>query len=232
MNIPSVTPTDLFDELLHDCHSVLPEVLSYDECVALRLLFSRDELFRSTVNMATLRYGEGIYRYFTYPLPSLIEELRQAFYRQLAPVANAWSQAAGLKTTYPTNLHEFLETCRGAGQAKPTPLLLWYQEGGANALHQDNYGKVAFPLQVMVMLSEPGCDFTGGPFILREELARGRDQRKIEVHPGIGDAVVFPNRWRPDPSLPPSDRPVVKHGVETVTSGDRMTLGLIFHDAS
>lgn len=231
MNKPTLTSSAIANGLERDGFALLSDVLSENECVDLANLFESDSLFRSTVNLVRHQFGVGTYRYFAYPLPSLIEELRQVFYDLLQPIASRWAAEIGLKTTYPPTLAEFLAMCRNAGQTQPTPLLLSYTEGGRNELHQDNYGKVAFPLQVLLQLTSPGVDFTGGEFLLREERSHARDIRTVRINPSQGDVVVFPNRWRPDPATGTHRRPVVKHGVSDVTSGFRKTLGIIFHDA-
>jgi uncharacterized protein len=181
--------------------------------------------------MERLGYGRGVYRYFGYPLPPLVAELRERVYAQLAPVANAWAEALGEAARYPATLAEFLARCHAAGQARPTPLLLRYRAGDHNALHQDRYGEVAFPLQATVLLDRPGPDFAGGEFVLVEQ--RPRKQSLAHVVPlQAGDAVVFPNATRPVRGTRGVFRTTFRHGVAEVRRGERIALGLIFHDAT
>lgn len=205
-------------------------VLSPAECAALRDSYADDALFRSRVVMARHGYGRGEYRYFAYPLPTVVAELRAALYPPLAALANRWNEAMGLDIRFPSQHAEFLERCHAAGQTRPTPLLLQYEEGDYNCLHQDLYGEHVFPLQVAFLLSDPQRDFTGGEFVLTEQ--RPRMQSRVEVVPlGQGDGVIFPVRHRPVTGTRGSYRVNLKHGVSRVRSGHRHTLGIIFHDA-
>ena len=172
-------------------------------------------------------YGRGVYRYFGYPLPAVVQSLRERLYAALVPVANQWSERLGSKVRYPPALAAMLDVCIEAGQQRPTALLLKYASGDFNALHQDVYGEVAFPLQATFLLSEPGVDFSGGEFVLYE--SRPRRQSVARVVPlGLGDCVIFPNRYRPNSN---GARTTFRHGVSLVSSGERMTLGIILHDA-
>jgi hypothetical protein len=210
--------------------AVIPGLLDDDACAGLRARFDHDGAFRSTIVMERLGYGRGVYRYFRYPLPPLVERLREDLYARLVPVANAWAQALGDDARYPATLAEFLARCHANGQMRPTPLLLRYRAGDHNALHQDVYGDVAFPLQATVLLSDPASDFTGGEFVLVEQ--RPRKQSLAHVVPlRRGDAVVFPNSIRPARGARGFFRTAFRHGVGEVRSGERVTLGLIFHDA-
>ena len=180
--------------------------------------------------MARHGYGRGVYRYFDYPLPEPVAALRSGLYPPLAAIANRWAEALGSDARYPPDHQDFLQRCREAGQTRPTPLLLRYQSGDWNALHQDVYGDLVFPLQVAVLLSQPGEDFTGGEFVLAEQ--RPRQQSRAEVVPlGRGDAAVFPVRERPARGSRGWHRRAMRHGVSRVRSGLRVTLGIIFHDA-
>jgi hypothetical protein len=231
MKVPVVSDRELAAEFDDHGYAELRGVLNSEECSDLFAMFNRDQSFRSTVNMSEHRFGEGTYRYFSYPLPPLVEGLRATLYRLLVTLANTWNDRLGIKARYPGNLSQFLAKCHNSDQTRPTPLLLYYERGGANAFHQDNYGSIAFPLQVVILLSRPNVDFAGGSFLLREERDSGSDASVIEVSPKQGDAIIFPNRWRPLSTERPGERVLVKHGVAEVSAGRRMTLGVIFHDA-
>ena len=218
------------DELDARGFAVVPALLDAEACASVRTRFDDDDAFRSTVVMERLGYGRGVYRYFRYPLPALVERVRDELYTRLEPVANGWSAALGAGSSYPATLAEFLAHCHANGQTRPTPLLLRYRAGDHNALHQDVYGDVAFPLQATVLLSEPGRDFEGGEFVLVEQ--RPRKQSLAHVVPlRRGDGVVFPNSTRPARGARGVYRTTFRHGVGEVRSGERVTLGLIFHDA-
>lgn len=211
--------------------ALLPHLLSADECRALAALYAAPEGFRSRVVMERHGYGRGEYRYFAYPLPPSVAELRERFYAQLQPIANRWHAAMGLETRFPPSHAEFLQRCHAAGQTRPTPLLLQYGEGDYNCLHQDLYGEHVFPLQMAALLSEPGRDFEGGEFVLTEQ--RPRMQSRPEVVPlRQGDAVVFAVNQRPVTGTRGSYRVAMRHGVSRLRAGQRHTLGLIFHDAA
>jgi uncharacterized protein len=221
---------DLGEQLDVDGCAILPGVLSAADCAAIRDCYSSDELFRSRVVMARHGYGRGEYRYFRYPLPERVAQLRAALYPPLAAVANRWHEAMRIEARFPADHAAFLERCHGAGQTRPTPLVLRYGEGDYNCLHQDLYGEHVFPLQVAFLLSEPACDFTGGEFVLTEQ--RPRMQSRVEVVPlRRGDGVVFPVRQRPVRGTRGVYRVTLRHGVSRVRSGNRYTLGIIFHDA-
>jgi hypothetical protein len=212
-------------------HARVPGLLAPAECGAVDALWDEPARFRKRVDLASHRFGDGgEYRYFARPLPPAVEGLRRACYAPLARIANAWSARLGSRERFPASLAAWLRACHAAGQSRPTPLLLHYRAGGYNRLHQDVYGALAFPLQVAVLLSRPGRDFTGGEFLLLEQ--RPREQARVEVVPlAQGEALVFPNRLRPARG-PRGDRRVqVRHGVARVLTGHRATLGLIFHDA-
>ena len=214
-----------------DGFATTPPVLDAAGARALAALFPRDRQFRTTVDMARHRFGEGRYRYFAHPLPRAVAALRAAFYARLAPIANAWRTALGEPPDFPARLDAFLARCAAAGQRRPTPLLLAYGAGGWNALHQDRYGAVAFPLQVTIQLSRPGVDFDGGEFLLVEQRPR---QQSVGHAVALrqGEAVIFANDWRPVAGTRGHYRGTVRHGVSRVRRGARCTLGLIFHDAA
>lgn len=205
-------------------------ILTPDECAGIIALYTKDEIFRSTINMQRYRFGMGEYRYFNYPLPRIVQSLREMIYPSLAPVANEWMWRLGTAISYPEKLEEFLRQCQDKGQNRPTPLLLRYEEGGYNTLHQDLYGDVFFPFQVVFMLSEPGKDYNGGELVFVEQLPRAQS-RSVVVRPKIGDAVIFTTSFRPIEGSRGYYRSRMKHGVSTVHWGLRHTMGLIFHDA-
>ena len=208
----------------------LGPLLTAAECGQLRALYPDDAPFRSRVDMERHRFGAGEYKYFAHPLPRLVAELRAAAYPHLARVANGWADVLGTSPRFPQRLEEFLSRCHAAGQKRPTPLLLRYETGGYNALHQDLYGEVAFPLQLAVFLSQPGRDYTGGEFLLVEQRPRAQSIGEALLL-GEGEAVVFANRHRPVRGSRGFYRAAVRHGVSRVRSGQRFTLGVIFHDA-
>jgi hypothetical protein len=211
--------------------AILPKLLDGAECDTVAALYGRDEGFRSRVVMARHGFGRGEYRYFSYPLPPLIETLRGVLYPRLAPLANRWQERMGLPARFPDEHAAFLERCHAAGQRRPTPLLLQYGPGDYNCLHQDLYGEHVFPLQVAVLLSEPGHDFDGGEFVITEQ--RPRMQTRAAVAPlRKGDAVVFAVNSRPVHGARGDYRVKLRHGVSAVRSGRRHTLGIIFHDAT
>jgi uncharacterized protein len=210
--------------------AVLKRLLPAEKCRGLAALYSEDKLFRSRIVMGRHGFGRGEYKYFSYPLPHLIAELRPLLYARLYGIANRWNEVIGVDVSYPSSHEAFLTRCHDAGQLRPTPLLLQYVEGDYNCLHQDLYGEHVFPLQVAILLSEPGRDFEGGEFVLTEQ--RPRMQSRAEVVPlRQGDAVVFAVHVRPVQGTRGFYRVNMRHGVSRVRSGHRHTLGLIFHDA-
>jgi uncharacterized protein len=210
--------------------AVLEQLLTPDECESVTAMYQDDAAFRSRVVMARHGFGRGEYKYFRYPLPKLVEDVRTHLYPRLAPIANRWNEALRSEVRYPAKHAEFLERCHGAGQRRPTPLLLQYGEGDYNCLHQDLYGEHVFPIQVAVLLSEPGLDFRGGDFVLAEQ--RPRMQSRVEVVPlWQGDAVAFAVHHRPVQGARGTYRVNLRHGVSRIRHGHRRTLGIIFHDA-
>ncbi|HQT54866.1 MAG TPA: 2OG-Fe(II) oxygenase [Phenylobacterium sp.] len=222
--------TDMSDLDRYGC-AVLPGLLTPSACRDLAALYPREEGFRSRVVMGRHGFGQGEYRYFSHPLPDPVQALREALYPQLVDIANRWNETMGIDVRYPLQHKEFLARCHAAGQVRPTPLLLQYGPGDYNCLHQDLYGEHVFPLQVAVLLSEPGQDFTGGEFVLTEQ--RPRMQSRAEVVPlRQGDAVVFAVHHRPVQGTRGAYRVSMRHGVSRLRSGQRHTLGIIFHDAA
>jgi uncharacterized protein len=210
-------------------HAVTAPLLSAAECAELDALFDGGR-FRSTIDMARHRFGEGRYRYFDHPLPETIAALRTSFYAQLAPIANAWAERLGA-SPFPLSHHELLDQCAAAGQKRPTPLILRYGAGDWNALHQDLYGAVYFPFQIVTILDRPGTDFEGGQFVLVEQRPRAQSRAHV-VTPPRGAFVIFPTSERPQRGRNGDHRVRMRHGVSTVTSGRRTALGIIFHDAA
>lgn len=211
--------------------SMIKGALTPLEADSIAALYPHSQGFRSTVVMARHGFGRGEYKYFSYPLPPIVSELRTSLYPHLAPIANTWHERMGIDVRFPGDHDAFISRCHGAGQTRPTPLLLQYGEGDYNALHQDLYGEHVFPLQVAILLSEPEADFTGGEFVLTEQ--RPRMQTRAEVVPlRKGDAVIFAVHHRPQKGAKGFYRVNMRHGVSRIRSGHRHTLGVIFHDAT
>jgi hypothetical protein len=206
-------------------------VLTQAQCDGLIALYEDDARFRKRVVMERHRFGRGDYAYFAHPLPEIVSELRRALYPRLAPIANRWAEALRRPERYPAQLDDFLERCHRAGQTKPTPLLLHYEKSGFNCLHRDLYGAHAFPLQAMIMLSEPAGDFAGGEFLVVENRARQQSIGTV-LSPRRGELVIFAVNERPVSGKRGFTRASLRHGVSEVESGERYTLGVIFHDAA
>jgi uncharacterized protein len=211
--------------------ALLPPLMSPSECAAVRGLYGDDRLFRATIDMGRHRYGQGEYRYFNRPYPQPIEELKQALYPRLLPIARDWWTKLGREAPWPDGLDEWLEMCHRAGQTRPTALMLKYGAGDWNALHRDLYGDLVFPLQVVINLDEPGVTHKGGEFLLVEQRARAQSRGTATTLPR-GHGYVFTTRERPVRSTRGWSAAPVRHGVSVVRSGERYTLGLIFHDAA
>jgi uncharacterized protein len=212
-------------------HATTAALLTTEECRGLAALYDRDEAFRSRVVMQRHAFGRGEYKYLRYPLPEIVQALRQAIYPQLAPIADRWREQLSEAGRFPATLGAYLDECHRAGQERPTPLLLKYETGDYNCLHQDLYGPLVFPLQLTVLLSAAGDDFTGGEFLLVEQ--RPRAQSRGEVVPlRQGEAVIFPVHHRPVEGTRGPYRVTMRHGVSRLRSGRRFTLGIIFHDAA
>jgi hypothetical protein len=210
--------------------AVIESLLEPEECRALAAVYDEDDRFRSRIVMGRHGFGRGEYKYFAYPLPDPIADLRAAVYPRLAPIADRWNEALGIEMRYPREHADFLARCHAAGQTRPTPLLLRYEAEDFNCLHQDLYGEHIFPLQLAILLSEPGRDFSGGEFVMTEQ--RPRMQSRVEVVPlRQGDGVVFAVSHRPVRGTRGIYRVSLRHGVSRIRSGRRHTLGIIFHDA-
>jgi len=223
--------TQVYEDLNAEGNALIKPMLSPDECDRIRVLYEQQQLFRSRVVMERHGFGRGEYKYFRYPLPDVIAELQATIYPHLVSIANRWNEAMGIDVRYPAQHATYIECCRKAGQDKPTPLLLKYETSDYNCLHQDIYGEHVFPLQVTILLSEPNRDFTGGEFVMTEQ--RPRMQSRPMVVPLLkGDAVVFAVRHRPVHGKKGWYRVNLRHGVNRLRSGNRQTLGIIFHDAA
>lgn len=220
----------LSSELSRSGYAVLKSLLSWEECQSVAGLYAEEGHFRSHIQMDRYGFGKGEYRYFKYPLPAILQDLRTAIYPRLVPIANAWNECFGLEHRYPETHREFLELCHAAGQTRPTPLLLQYGSGDFNCLHQDLYGELVFPIQVAILLSEPGRHFTGGEFVLTEQRPRAQSRAEV-VDLRQGDAVAFAVHNRPVEGKKGSYRANLRHGVSQLRSGHRHTVGIIFHDA-
>ncbi len=227
------TPDQDWTAITHslDAHgnAIAPALLTPAQCSELAGGYSAADRYRSRIVMARHGFGRGEYKYFSYPLPPLLQHLRTALYPRLAPIANRWNRQMGIAVQYPDDHAAFLQRCHSAGQRRPTPLILEYGPGDYNCLHQDLYGEHVFPLQVAILLSRPGQDFTGGEFVMTETSSR---EQRAEVLPlQQGDALIFTVNQRPVPGTRGWRKTAMRHGVSALRTGRRHTLGLIFHDA-
>ena len=227
--VDSLDWNSLESGLLGDGFMLVQKFLVPDECMELRKLYDGDEIFRSRVVMERHNFGRGEYKYFAYPLPETIRELRESFYEKLAPIANRWNERLGIAARYPEHQQQFLDFCLDAEQSRPTALLLRYRAGDYNCMHQDLYGELAFPFQLTFFLSSRD-EYEGGEFVLMEQRPRAQT-RPIVLQPDRGDFVIIPNRYRPVEGSRGFYRTTFRHGVSEVHSGERFTLGIIFHDA-
>jgi hypothetical protein len=211
-------------------YALVSNILTSAECDGLIQQYDDKELYRKTINMERYRFGLGEYKYFNYPLPAIIQQVRQSVYPYLAPVANNWMKVLNINKQFPDSLTELLEECHAHHQTRPTPLILRYEKGGYNTLHQDLYGEIFFPMQTVLFLDEPGKDYDGGEFVLIEQRPRAQS-KAIVLKPGKGDMLIFTTNFRPVKGVKGYYRVNMKHGVSEVTAGKRHTLGIIFHDA-
>ncbi|TSD65951.1 prolyl 4-hydroxylase subunit alpha [Inquilinus sp. KBS0705] len=219
------------DSLNTKGYALIPGILQADECNGLVANYADASIYRKTIQMEHHGYGLGQYKYYGYPLPGIVQQLREGVYPHIAPIANSWMQVLNVDKQFPTTLNELTELCHQHGQLRPTPLILKYGKGGYNAMHQDLYGEVYFPMQLVVCLNEPGENFTGGEFVLVEQ--RPRMQSKATVlNPKKGDMLIFTTNFRPVQGNRGYYRVNMRHGVSELTSGQRHTLGVIFHDAT
>lgn len=211
--------------------AVITGLLSPAECEQIRGFYDDANLYRNVINMERYRFGRGEYKYFSYPLPPAIQQLRESLYAPLARFANQWMTALGISDNYPGSHDELLLRCQAKGQSRPTPLILKYQAGGFNTLHQDLYGEVYFPFQAVVALSQHGRDFEGGEFVITEQVPRAQSKAQV-ITMNQGDAMIFTTNFRPVRGTRGYYRAAMKHGVSEVRSGERYALGIIFHDAA
>lgn len=211
-------------------YAIIPNLLSDQQCQALKAAYSNPTLYRKTVVMERFRFGSGEYKYFNYPLPELIQQIRTSIYPKLAPIANAWFRALNMDKQFPLQHAELLQQCHKNGQQKATVLILKYGQGGFNTLHQDLYGDIYFPIQIVLFLNEPDQDFTGGEFVLTQQIPRAQS-KAIVLKPRKGDGLIFTTHFKPEKGTKGYYRVNMKHGVSEVKSGERHTLGIIFHDA-
>lgn len=231
LHVPNINWSTITNELDKQGSAIVPSLLTPQQCEEIIALYSQATLFRSRIVMQRYNFGKGEYQYFRYPLPDIVANLREQLYPPLATVANRWNQLMKIDVSYPLGHADFIAQCHAAGQVRPTPLLLRYGEGDYNCLHQDLYGELVFPLQLAILLSEPGRDFSGGEFVLTEQ--RPRMQSRADVVPlRQGDAVVFAVYQRPVQGARGVYRVNMRHGVSRLRGGQRYTLGVIFHDAT
>jgi hypothetical protein len=222
---------DIASQLSETGYALAGPLLTNAECASIASLFAQENVFRSHVIMERYRFGKGDYKYFRYPLPGVIEPLRTATYAHLAKIANHWSEELGFAgERFPLDHKDFLKRCHRAGQKNPTPLILHYEAGGYNCLHQDLYGEIAFPLQLVVMLGQQGRDWEGGEFVLVENIPRAQSRAEV-ITVDQGHGIVFTTRYRPVKGSRGSYRLSIRHGVSRVRRGTRYTLGIIYHDA-
>lgn len=224
-----------WDEVFHSMNTkgyhVLKNILSPPECKKLVELYGQNSLYRSTIDMKRYRFGVGEYKYFSYPLPKAIQHLRERLYEPLSKLANEWMQKLGTEITFPASHADLIQRCHDKGQLRPTPLILRYEKGGYNTLHQDLYGEVFFPFQLLFVLTQNGVDHHGGELVLTEQIPRAQSKAEV-VTPDQGDIVIFTTNFRPVQGTRGYYRATMKHGVSEIKSGIRYSLGIIFHDAT
>lgn len=223
--------TPIYDSLNRKGYATIPGILSQEECRHLSGMYEDDYLYRSTINMQRYRFGKGEYKYFSYPLPPAIQVLREILYSPLSLLANEWMSKLGMEIKYPSSHNDLVQWCNSHNQRRPTPLILRYEPGGYNTLHQDLYGDVYFPFQVVFVLTQEGTDHNGGEFVLTEQTPRAQSKAEV-IHPKQGDALIFTTNFRPVSGSRGYYRAKMKHGVAEVTGGIRYSLGIIFHEAA
>jgi hypothetical protein len=226
----TINDNEITTALNNTGYAIIPKVWTKEVCAAMIALYDEPTHFRKTIQMERYRFGAGEYKYFTYPLPARIQQLRQQLYGHIYTIANAWSNALQLGMQYPATHDAFIDQCKTHKQTLATPLLLKYGNGGYNTLHQDLYGDIYFPFQAVVFLNDPHNDYTGGEFVLTQQVPRAQS-KAVVLQPEQGDVLIFTTRFRPQKGTKGYYRVNVKHGVSEVHSGQRHTLGIIFHDA-
>ena len=232
--IQKITDADwnrISEEMHQKGYAIFPKLLTDAQCDDLKAGYADQHRYRKTVVMARYRFGLGEYKYFQYPLPDLIQTIRTAMFAKLSPIANTWFSALKIGVQFPATHSDFLEECHRAGQQKATVLILKYGKGGFNTLHQDLYGEVFFPIQIVMFLDEPEQDYTGGEFVLTQQIPRAQS-KAIVLQPKKGDVLIFTTNFKPEKGSNGYYRVAMKHGVSEVKSGSRHTLGIIFHDAT
>ena len=222
--------TGVHTSLNEDGFALVPEVLSKKDCEELICAYPKEKLYRNVINMQRYRFGQGEYKYFNYPLPHQVQRLRETFYKPLSAVANQWATIFRMETSYPPNHSDFISICHHLKQTRPTPLILHYQTGGFNTLHQDLYGEIYFPFQVVLVLSQRGIDYEGGELVMTEQLPRAQSKAHV-ITPDQGDALIFTTNYRPVKGTRGYYKSKMKHGISELKSGERFALGIIFHDA-
>ncbi len=226
----SINLAEIATPLQLNGYAVLPNFLSKEACMALVKDYDRADLYRSTINMERYRFGKGQYKYFSYPLPEFIQCIREQVYPQLVQVANIWMNHLAIDKQFPALHSDLIEQCREKNQLRPTPLILKYEMDGYNTLHQDLYGEVFFPFQMVIVLSQSGEDFTGGEFVLVEQVPRAQSKAEV-IHLNRGDTLIFTTSFKPIKGSKGFYKANVKHGISRIQSGNRYALGIIFHDA-
>lgn len=230
-DIGSLDWSGIYRSLDNKGYAHVPQILSKEECGPLISLYTDPSLYRNVINMQRYRFGAGEYKYFNYPLPSVIQTLREDMYGPLSNMANEWMQQLSLDIVFPNEHQQLIENCNKHDQSRPTPLILRYEAGGYNTLHQDLYGEIYFPFQVVFILNQSGADFTGGEFVMTEQIPRAQSKAMV-LTPNQGDAVIFTTNFRPVKGTRGYYRANMKHGISEVKSGVRYALGIIFHDAA
>jgi hypothetical protein len=221
----------IYDSLNLKGYAHLSSVLSKEECEEFKKMYPDSTRYRNVINMQRYRFGKGEYKYFSYPLPDLLQTLRQEFYKSLIPIANSWMSQLNIPVSYPEKHEELIKRCHEQHQLRPTPLILRYESGGYNTLHQDLYGEVYFPFQIVFALAQHGKDYEGGELVFTEQIPRAQSKAEV-VRPNQGDAIIFTTNFRPVKGTRGYYRTTFKHGVSEVKSGVRFAMGIIFHDAS
>jgi hypothetical protein len=229
--IEQLSQANIAGEMNDNGYACIPGVLTNEECDMLKEQYGNEALYRKTIQMERYRFGLGEYKYYNYPLPAIIQQLREGIYPLIAPIANTWMHVLNTDKQFPDNLKELTTLCHKYNQTRPTPLILKYGKGGYNTLHQDLYGDIFFPMQLVVFLNEPDTDYKGGEFVLIEQRPRAQS-KAIVLKPGKGDILLFTTNYRPVKGSKGHYRVNMKHGVSGLISGERHTVGIIFHDAA